>query len=76
MTDEHRMEQLSRAYVQAVAAVCGCRWSRPDTDYGVDMTLRQIRFRRRHWREEGLALDLQLKSEAGATFTPTHPRCS
>ena len=72
MTDEHRMEQLSRAYAQAVAAVCGCRWSRPEPDYGVDLSLRQVIHRRGRWREEGSVLDLQLKSEAGATVTSDH----
>src|SRR5262245_39705310 len=71
MTDEHRMEQLSRAYVQAVAALIGCRSSRPEPDYGVDLSLRQVRFRRGRWREDGLSLYLQLKSIAGGTVTPT-----
>ena len=34
MTDEHRMEQLSRAYAQAVAAVCGCTYARSESDFG------------------------------------------
>ncbi len=71
MTDEHRMEQLSRAYAQAVAAVCGCRWSVPTPDYGVDLSLRQVAFRRGRWREEGLSLYIQLKSTGGAATTPT-----
>jgi hypothetical protein len=62
MTDEHRMEQLSRAYVQAVAAVCGCRWSIPVPDYGVDLTLRRVVWRRNHYEESGLSLHLQLRS--------------
>lgn len=69
MTDEHRMEQLSRAYVQAVAAVCGCRWSRPETDYGYDLALRAVRKNGGRWREEGLSLYLQLKSVGGGTRT-------
>jgi hypothetical protein len=72
MTDQHRMEQLSRAYAQAIAAMVGCRSARPEPDYGLDLSLRRVVFRRGRWREEGLALDLQLKSEAGATLTPTH----
>jgi hypothetical protein len=72
MTDEHRMEQLSRAYTQAVAAVCGCRWSVPTPDYGIDISLRQVVYRRKRWREEGLGLDLQLKSEAGAVVASDH----
>jgi hypothetical protein len=72
MTDQHRMEQLSRAYAQAIAAMAGCRSARPEPDYGIDLSLRQVVHRRGRWREEGSVLDLQLKSEAGATLTPTH----
>ncbi len=72
MTDEHRMEQLSRAYAQAVAAVCGCRWSVPTPDYGVDLSLRTVRFGRGRWRETGVPLDLQLRSTTGAALTADH----
>jgi hypothetical protein len=72
MTDQHRMEALSRAYAQAIAAMVGCRSARPEPDYGIDLSLRQVCYRRGRWREEGLALDIQLKSEAGATVTTDH----
>lgn len=62
MTDEHRMEQLSRAYVQAIAAVCGCRWSIPMPDYGVDIDLRRVVRRQGRYREVGPSLYIQLKS--------------
>jgi uncharacterized protein DUF4365 len=62
MTDEHRMEQLSRAYVQAVAAVCGCNCARPEPDYGVDLTIRRVVKRRNQYEEAGLTLALHLKS--------------
>lgn len=71
MTDEHRMEQLSRAYAQAVAAVCGCSCAEPNPDYGVDLVLRQVVRQGRTWREAGMSLYVQLKSIAGATLTPT-----
>jgi hypothetical protein len=71
MTDEHRMEQLSRAYVQAIAAMVGCSWSVPAPDYGWDVALRQIVRRGSRWREFGLPLCIQLKSIADATTTPT-----
>ncbi len=71
MTDEHRMEQLSRAYAQAVAAVCGCTCARPEPDYGVDLVLRRVVRHARRWREAGLSLYVQMKSIAGATLTPT-----
>ena len=72
MTDEHRMEQLSRAYAQAVAAVCGCRWSTPTPDYGIDLSLRQVVHRGSRWREAGPTLDVQLRSTTGATLTADH----
>ncbi|MCE9566114.1 MAG: DUF4365 domain-containing protein [Planctomycetes bacterium] len=62
MTDEHRMEQLSRAYVHAVAAMCGCTCAKPDPDYGVDLSLRRVVERRQGYREIGKSLYLQLKS--------------
>jgi hypothetical protein len=73
MTDEHRMEQLSRAYVQAVAAVCGCRWSIPVPDYGADLDLRQVLLRHGRLQELGPSLYLQLKSTtAPAEVTNDH----
>jgi hypothetical protein len=69
MTDEHRMEQLSRAYALAVAAMAGCRSSRPEPDYGVDLALRQVAKRGGRRREFGPTLYIQLKSIAGATIT-------
>jgi hypothetical protein len=73
MTDEHRMEQLSRAYVQAIAAVCGCTSARPEPDYGVDLTLRQVQLRRGRWQELGPILSIQLKSTtAPAAATNDH----
>ena len=73
MTDEHRMEQLSRAYVQAVAAVCGCTCARPDPDYDTDLTLRLVRQPRSGggWGEVGRLLSVQLRSTAGADVTPS-----
>jgi Domain of unknown function (DUF4365) len=64
VTDEHRMEQLSRAYVQAVAAVCGCRWAAPVPDYGIDGALRRVTRQHGRWREVGPAVYVQLKATA------------
>ena len=73
MTDEHRMEQLSRASVQAVAAVCGCRWAVPVPDYGVDLDMRRVVQQSGRWREVGPALNIQLKSTtAPAAVTADH----
>ncbi len=69
MTDEHRMEQLSRVYVQAVAAMCGCTTARPEPDYGVDLTLRRVRPVGDALMSVGRGLDLQLKSTTAATVT-------
>jgi hypothetical protein len=66
MTDEHRMEQLSRAYAQAVAAMAGCTCARPETDYGSDLTLRRIAQISGTFRPVGRNLDLQLKSTTSA----------
>jgi hypothetical protein len=72
MTNEHRMEQLSRAYVQAVAAICGCTYARPEPDYGVDMTVRRVAQIGGRWAPIGRSLDLQLKSTSVAEFTDDH----
>ncbi|QJW95019.1 DUF4365 domain-containing protein [Frigoriglobus tundricola] len=69
MTDEHRMEHLSRAYVQAVAAVAGCTCARPEQDYGSDLTLRRVERVGNAFMLVGRNLDLQLKSTTTATFT-------
>lgn len=66
MTDEHRMEYLSRAYVQAVAAVCGCTCASPEPDYGVDLTLRRVNRLGQAFGPRGRSLDLQLKSTTNA----------
>ena len=72
MTDEHRMEQLSRAYVQAVAAVCGCTVARPEPDYGIDLSLRRVKQVSDRFLPVGRPLDLQLKSTTTANITPDH----
>jgi hypothetical protein len=69
MTDEHRMEQLSQAYVQAVAAMCGCSCAKPQPDYGVDLTLRRIEWLGNRLMPLGRSLDLQLRSTVGALIT-------
>jgi hypothetical protein len=63
------MEQLSRAYAQAVAAMAGCTCARPETDYGTDMTLRLVDRVGVDLTPVGPNLDLQLKATTNATFT-------
>ncbi|MBN9122402.1 MAG: DUF4365 domain-containing protein [Planctomycetes bacterium] len=69
MTDEHRMEQLSRAYAQAIAAMAGCTCARPETDYGSDLTLRRVSQVGGLFRPVGRNLDIQLKSTRNAILT-------
>jgi len=63
------MEQLSRAYAQAVAAVCGCTCARPEPDYGSDLTFRRVKRKGTEYRPTGRGLDIQLKSTTTATLT-------
>ena len=73
LTRNHRQEALSRAYVQAIAARCGlaCNFTR-GFDYGIDLTLREIRRRNRRYVESGFQLDVQAKSTTNSVWTETH----
>ena len=44
MTRNHRQESLCRAYVLAIAAQAGLTWSRPQEDYGIDLSLRHCAY--------------------------------
>jgi hypothetical protein len=66
MTREHRQEALCRAYVQAVAAQAGATWSKSDSDYGIDFSLRLVSTVEGRRREAGAQMDLQLKSSTQA----------
>jgi hypothetical protein len=72
LTKNHQQEALSRAYIQAVAGRCGLGCIYRDFDYGIDMTLHEIRRRGRRYIESGFKLDIQAKSVAGAPLTDTH----
>jgi len=65
-----RQEDLSRAYVRAVAAQAGVVVCEPASDYGIDMSLRLVVVRDGRWRDVGPQLDLQLKSTARADVGP------
>jgi hypothetical protein len=69
MTRGHRQEALSRAYVQAVAARAGVLCSRPDPDYGIDLSLRTVETHGRRYSDTSVQLDLQLKSTTRASVT-------
>jgi len=63
ITDQHREEQLSRAYVHAVAAHAGLIFEPSATDYGVDGTIRMVlRVRNGRHLTCGHSLDVQLKA--------------
>jgi hypothetical protein len=72
LTRNHRQEALSRAYVQAIAARCGLACSLRDFDYGIDLTLHDIRRKGGRCMESGFKLDIQAKSIAGGAVTETH----
>jgi hypothetical protein len=74
LTRQHRQEALSRAYIQAVAALAGMSVTWKATDYGVDLSLNQIKQRGRRFVEAGVQLDVQLKSTTVASVVETHVR--
>jgi hypothetical protein len=62
ITTAHRMESLSRAYVQAVAAQAGLTFSFRVYDYGTDVTLSEVREVDGVHAETGFLIDVQLRS--------------
>jgi hypothetical protein len=72
MTQGHRQEALSRAYVRAVAALAGLTVSEPENDYGIDMSLRAITIRGGRHRDVGPQLTLQLRSTTRADVGEAH----
>jgi hypothetical protein len=71
LTRNHRQEALSKAYVQAVAACAGLGLSRPDTDYGIDLSLHAVVVRGHRRVDSGSVLDLQIKSTSQAVLGKT-----
>lgn len=71
MTREHRQEALCRAYVHAVAALAGVGTSKPEPDYGIDLSLRNIEQRGSRRLDSRLLLDLQLRSTMRANISET-----
>lgn len=74
ITTAHRMESRSRAYVQAVAAQAGLNYAVLAYDYGIDIVLREVEQVGPHYVDTGRALDIQLRSTAGALVTDTEVR--
>lgn len=71
LTRNHRQEVRSRVYVQAIAGRCGLMGSLRDFDYGIDVTLHDIRRRGHRHMESGFKLDIQAKSTTTRNLTPT-----
>lgn len=71
LTRNYRQEALSRACGQAIAGCCGLSCSFRDFDYGIDLTLHEIRRRGRRYYESGFKLDVQAKSTTVESRTPT-----
>lgn len=74
ITTAHRMESLSRAYLQAVAAQAGLNYSTHAYDYGVDISLRQVDHVGGRYIDTGRSIDVQLKSTTGAIETESEVR--
>ena len=71
MTQQHRQEALSLAYIQAVAAMCGMTHSFPSKDYGIDIRLHEVERRGEQFFESGARIDIQAKSTTAFTITDT-----
>ena len=78
LTPQHRQEQLSRAYVAAIAASVGMNFSTRDFDYGIDLTLHEVTTRtnpssgKKRLVESGRTLDIQIKSTTMASMDQEH----
>jgi hypothetical protein len=62
MTEQHKMEALNRAYVQAIAAKAGVGISTPQPDYALDLYLHRVIKEDHRIRYIGVALNCQLKA--------------
>lgn len=67
ITQQHRQEYLSRAYIQAVAAKAGYACARPEPDYGLDLQIRDIdeeyiSEKETNYDDYGYVLDVSAKS--------------
>jgi hypothetical protein len=69
ITNPHRQEALCRAYVQAIAAHAGLISSRPDPDYGIDLSLRSVEVGAGGRQDSSVQVDLQLRSTTRAHRT-------
>src|SRR5438876_1110445 len=74
MTRNDRQEALCRAYVHAVAALAGVTTSRPENDYGIDLSLRSVIQSGARHLDAKVTFDLQLRSTTRANVTETEIR--
>src|ERR1700693_19270 len=74
ITEEHRKENLSRAYIQAVAARAGVNININTRahDYGIDGDFHQVSHIKRKRVETGIGLHFQLKSTTQFSKKPEH----
>ncbi len=74
ITTQHIEEDLSRAYVQAIAARAGINLSLRERshDYGIDGTFHQVSYRDGGREESGFSLDFQLKASINAAVNEQH----
>ncbi len=66
LTQQHRQEALSRAYIQAVTGKLGMSCSFANFDYGIDVTINDIIELNGQYFESGFRLDVQAKSSVNA----------
>lgn len=72
LTKPHRQEAICRAYVQVISGQAGVSYTSLMQDYGIDAVLRTIQLYQGRHVDEGLQLDLQLKSTTRAIVEKTH----
>jgi hypothetical protein len=66
LTQQHRQEALSRAYIQAVVGKVGMSCSFANFDYGIDLIINDITELNGNFFESGFRLDVQAKSSVNA----------
>ena len=74
LATNQRQESLSRAFIQALAAVAGMSTSAPTPDHGIDLSVHDILHVGNRRMESGYRLDFQAKSTTLAHVDPTTVR--
>ncbi len=68
ITEKHKEEHLSRAYIHAVTAKAGHIFEPPICDYGVDGTMHQVENRNGRRDRSGFSIDVQAKATINWTI--------